>query len=112
MNRAERRAAGNKEKVSSFNLNKDTIDSLKKDSYQRGCDDAFICLLALPVMIIHDKFRELMSKEGREERFVDLLLHHYEMYKQGYFSMDDLKQCLFEEAGIKFDDITKDRNFT
>ena len=64
-----------------------------------------ILLLTIPTMVIRDKFGELMRKEAREEKFVNLVLKQYDLFMQGYFELDDLKECLLQETGISFDEI-------
>ena len=104
MNRAERRKSGIKESVKTYTLNKSQIKRLKDDSVKEAIDTAFILMLGLPVMIIHDKYPQLMKKvvdgKGREERFTDLLLDLYDSVDKGYVSFEDLKDCLKEECGI------------
>ena len=61
MNRAERRAKGIKGKVAVYNLTNDQIQGIKDDA----AVDAVLLMLAIPVMVIHDKFGDLMRKEER-----------------------------------------------
>ena len=68
---------------------------------------AFFLMLAIPVMIIHDKYPQLMRKEvdgkSREERFVELCIDLYDSFERDFITVDDLHQCLWEEAGIKIE---------
>ena len=61
--------------------------------------------LCIPVMVIHDKYPQLMRREvdgkPRAERFADLCLDLYDSFNRGYITLDDLADCLWEEAGIK-----------
>lgn len=59
-------------------------------------------LIAIPVMVIHDHFGELMKKDGREERFAEMCLELYDTVEKGYVTPAELRQCLFEEAGVRF----------
>lgn len=59
-------------------------------------------LIAIPVMVIHDHFGELMKKEGREERFAEMCLELYDTVEKGFVTPEELRQCLFEEAGVRF----------
>ena len=104
MNRAERRARGIKTKEATYNLNQSQIEKMKQDAVSKGCDLAFGLMLAIPVMIIHDKFSEIMPKKGREETFANLCLKLYEQYNQGYVSLDDLAECLKEETGMSLEE--------
>lgn len=59
-------------------------------------------LIAIPVMVIHDHFGELMKKDGREERFAEMCLELYDTVEKGFVTPAELRQCLFEEAGVRF----------
>ena len=115
MNRAERRKYGIKESQPDETLNKSQIKRLKDDSVKEAIDTAFILMLGLPVMIIHDKYPQLMKKvvdgKGREERFTDLLLDLYDSVDKGYVSFEDLKDCLKEECGIEIEQQFKEKRF-
>ena len=107
MNRAERRANGIKRKEPTYNLNESQILKIKQDAASKGCDLAFGLMLAIPVMVIHDKYPKLMRKEGREETFANLCLELYDHYDKGYVSLDDLAQCLYEETGMSLEETRK-----
>lgn len=109
MNRAERRARGIKGKAPTLNLSYDSVQAIKYEAQKKASEIAFILLLTIPTMIIRDKFGELMRKEAREEKFVNLVLKQYDLFMQGYFELDDLKECLLQETGISFDEIRRGR---
>ena len=115
MNRAERRKSGIKESVKTYTLNKSQIKRLKDDSVKEAIDTAFILMLGLPVMIIHDKYPQLMKKvvdgKGREERFTDLLLDLYDSFDKGYLTLDDILNCIKEECGIEIEQQFKEKRF-
>lgn len=106
MNRAERRKLGIKQKEPIVNIKRSDIEQIKKDVTKETIDTAFLLMLGIPTMIIHDKFAQLIKKnvdgKNREERFVDLCLELYDCFEQGYVTLDDLKNCLKEEAGVEF----------
>ena len=109
MNRAERRARAKqglpvvKEPV--LNVKASDIQKIKEDATTTASNLAFFLMMAIPVMVIHDKYPQLMRKEvdgkSREERFVELCLDLYDSFNQGYVSIEDLQKCLWEEAGVK-----------
>ena len=111
MNRAERRRRQKqglpavKEPV--LNVKASDIQQIKEDATHTAADIAFFLMLAIPVMVIHDKYPQIMRKvvdgKSREERFTDLCIDLYESFNQGYVSLDDLAECLWEEAGIKLE---------
>lgn len=59
-------------------------------------------LIAIPVMVIHDHFGKLRKKDGREERFAEMCLELYDTVEKGFVTPAELRQCLFEEAGVRF----------
>lgn len=109
MNRAERRRRAkqglpvNKEPV--INVKASDIQAIKQQATSSAADTAFFLMLAIPVMVIHDKYPQLMRREvdgkPRAERFADLCLDLYDSFNRGYVTLDDLADCLWEEAGIK-----------
>lgn len=111
MNRAERRNRKKqglpivKEPV--LNIKASDIHNLKKQATDDAASTAFFLMLAIPVMVIHDKYPLLMRREvdgkPRAERFADLCLDLYDSFEKGYVTLEDLAECLWEEAGIKFD---------
>lgn len=111
MNRAERRKRQkqglptHKEPV--MNVKVSDIQNIKKQATTEAADLAFLLMLSIPVMVIHDKYPQLMRREvdgkSRAERFADLCLDLYDSFEKGYVTLDDLAQCLWEEAGIKLE---------
>ena len=100
MNRAaRRRAAREKEKAArTLNMNAAQIEGIKKKSTEEALDLAFVLMLALPGLVIHDSFGKLMKKESRMETFVDLVIEQYECFRDGKIGLDELLHLLKEEA--------------
>lgn len=105
MNRQERRKLGIKKPVATYQFTADQLEVIKEEGVKRGVERAYLLMLAIPVMVIHDKFGELMRKKDRENKFADLCITLYKQYADGYVSIDDLRQCLEEEAGTKLEGI-------
>ena len=111
MNRAERRRRQKqglpivKEPV--LNMKVNDIQQIKTQATNTAADTAFFLMLAIPVMVIHDKYPQLMRREvdgkPRAERFADLCLGLYDGFNEGYGTLDDLSRWLWEEAGIKLE---------
>lgn len=101
MNRSERRRLGIKKREPSITVKMEDIDRMKQEATKAASDFAFLMMLAVPVMVIHDHFGELMKKDGREKRFVDLCLETYKCYETGLVDIRELKQILKEEAGVE-----------
>lgn len=107
MNRAERRRLGKKGHEPVFNLKSSDICQMKADATNEAVSKAFLLMLAIPVTVLHDKYSLLMKRtvdgKSREERFVDLCLDLYDSFERDYVTLDDLHQCLWEEAGVKIE---------
>lgn len=87
----------NKERAASM------IGRIDDDAQKAGAmERLFEELIAIPVMVIHDHFAALMKKDGREERFAEMCLELYDTVEKGFVTPAELRQCLFEEAGVRF----------
>ena len=111
MNRAERRRLekSKQKKEPIINIKAKDVQQIKEDAKQQAIDRAFFLMLAIPTMVIHDNYPKLMKKfedgKSREERFADMCLELYDCFEKGLVSLDDLKECLWEEANIKLEKI-------
>lgn len=103
MNRSERRRLGIKRREPTINIRMEDVEQMKKEATKAASDFAFFMMLAVPTMVIHDHFGELMKKEGREQRFVDLCIDTYKCYESGLVDIQELKQVLKEEAGVEIE---------
>lgn len=99
MSRAEQRRAM-RIKNPTYTLTQKQIDQIKAEAVVEVSDRAFILMLAIPVMVLHDKYGQLMRKDGREEKFAELCLDLYDSFEKGYITLDDLKNTLQEETGM------------
>lgn len=90
-----------------INMKSSDVAAMKVDATNKAADLAFFLMLAIPVMVIHDKYPKIMKRvedgKPREERFADLCLDLYDSFNKGYVSIEDLQKCLWEEAGIKLE---------
>ena len=107
MNRAQRRAKGIKNNIPTYNINAVQLEEIKQKATNEAIDAAFFLMLAIPTMVIHDKYPKLMKKEGREQTFVDLCLDLYDSFKQGYVTLDELQDCLQKETNLTWERIDK-----
>ena len=101
MNRSERRKLGIKKREPTINIRMQDVENMKKEATKAAADWAFFMMLAVPTMVIHDHFGDLMKKEGREQRFVDLCLDTYKCCESGLVDISELKQVLKDEAGVE-----------
>lgn len=101
MNRVERRRAKKagipvkKEPV--VNIKAADVQKIKQDASKEAADKAFLLMLGLPVMVLHDKFG---FGPVRCERFTDAVLELYDSFEKGYVSLEDIHLTLKEETGI------------
>ncbi|BBK24954.1 hypothetical protein [Dialister hominis] len=61
MNRQERRRLEIKKKDPMVYIKQSDIDRIKEEATGKGCKMAFNLMLAVPAMVIHDKFGSLMK---------------------------------------------------
>lgn len=101
MNRQERRRLGIIKKDPMVSIKQSDIDAMKEEATAKGCKLAFNLMLALPAMVIHDKYGLLMKKEERVGRFVDLCLEQYKCYEEDYVRLDEMAKILKDEAGVE-----------
>lgn len=101
MNRDERRKAKKagipvkKEPV--VNIKAVDIERIKQDAFKKAAEQAFLFMLGLPVMVLHDKFG---FGPVRCERFTDAVLELYDGFEKGYITLTDVHSTLKEETGI------------
>ena len=101
MNRQERRRLRILKKDPMISIKQSDINRMKQEATEKGCKFAFNLMLAIPAMVIHDKFGQLMKKDGRVEKFVDLCMEEYKCYEEGYVTLQELAKCLKDEAGVE-----------
>ena len=104
MSRAEQRRAQREAQKSkkTYTLTQEQIDKIKDDAVREASDVAFQLMLAIPVMVLHAKWWEKTAKK-RCPVFVDQCLDLIECFSKDNVTLDDLKQCLYEEGGISLE---------
>lgn len=104
MNRAEMRRAKreNSKKQKTYTLTQAQIDVIKQGATKEAVDKAFFLMLAIPVMVLHDKWWE-KSASTRCPKFVDQCLDLYDSFEKDYVTLEDLRQCLEEESGVRIE---------
>lgn len=100
MNRAERRKAGVKSRVPTYNMNTQQIRTLKEDVAQKATERAFILMLGIPSMVLRDQFG---FGRKRLEKFTDEVFELYDSYDKDYITLDDLIKTIYEETGVKIE---------
>ena len=61
-------------------------------------NEAFILILGLATLLIRDDFGKLMKKEGRESRFIDMML---EIYESNDLSTEELREIIRNNSDIE-----------
>lgn len=111
VNRSERRRLKKKGKEPVINIKASDVYAMKKEAAAKAADTAFVLMLGIPAMVIHDKFPKLMKRvedgKPRVERFCDMCIDLYDSFEKGYLTLDDIHKCLWEEAGIKIERSSK-----
>ena len=85
MNRSQKRKLAKEGKTIKkepiINIKKSELENIKKEAILEASELAFILMLSIPVMVIHDHYPKIMKKKedgkNREERFADLCLDLY-----------------------------------
>lgn len=113
MNRAERRMLAKQGQTAPaepvFNVKASSLEALREQIRQeetkKAANNAFFYMLAIPTMVIHDKFPQLIKVNGmeqsREERFVSLCLDLFNHVFEERVTIDELHECLKQEAGVE-----------
>ena len=99
MNRAERRKQGKSApKPKTYVLTEDQINQMKLDAVNVATRRAFLMLMSIPVMILHDKFG--FGKQ-RLSKFMDWVLVWYESVQNNETKLIELVRVAEGECGIK-----------
>lgn len=104
MNRADRRKLqkqGVKVKPEPvINIKTSDVQNIKKEATTEAIDKAFLLMLGLPMLVLHDNYG---FGKKRCERFIDQVLEMYDAFNKDYLTLDDIHKCLWEEAGVKIE---------
>ena len=100
MNRAERRKAGVKNRVPTYNMNTQQIQTLKEDVAQEATERAFILMLGIPAMVLRDHFG---FGRKRMEKFTDEVFELYDSYEKDYITLEDRIRTIYEVTGVQIE---------
>ena len=88
----------NKEKKEpTYCLSVSQLEDMKRRAVREASEAAWILMAAIPVMVLMDKHGWDKEQLGK---VVEEILEKYEAFDQGYFTPDDARQVLKDEAGI------------
>ena len=114
MNRADRRKAGKKDKVATYNYTQEQLDAIirsrvqaqvetiKKQASKDAIEVAFTLMLAIPLTVLSDRYW-IMSAKKRLPKFLDEVLKVYNRWDRGLLSMEELRDNLWNYGGIKIE---------
>lgn len=87
-----------KKKTPTYNFTLEQIEEIKRKSVRDAVQALIELTLGLPVMVLHDKHG---WRKIRNERFVDDVMKLYSSYEEGYLTLEDVRDALWEEAGVR-----------
>jgi hypothetical protein len=80
-----------------INIKYSDLVKIKKEAAKEAGEIALLLMLSIPVTVLHDKWG---FGKVRIDRFTDQVLDLYDSFEKDYVTLEDLQQCLLEEAGI------------
>lgn len=93
-----------KQKKAVYNMTAEQLDQIEARIKKECLYEAFITMLALPVMFLNDHYKDLIKVEDcgkkRPERFTDGVLKLWEEFNEGTITIDDCIKVLKDECGI------------
>lgn len=104
MDRAQRRRLEREQskKTKVYTLTQEQIDKIKKDATDEAVSTGFKLMLAIPIMVLHDKYW-VKTAGKRLPEFVDKCLDLYDSYEKGYITLEEINEVLWNEGGIKLE---------
>lgn len=100
MNRAERRRLKRNQEScnATYTLRNEDVTRIKQDAAQEAIDKAFVLMLCLPMIVLHDKYG---WDKKRLSDFMDYALELYDSFEKDYVTLDDLWDTIEKETGVK-----------
>lgn len=100
MNRAERRRLKRSQESdnATYTLRNEDVTRIKQDAAQEAIDKAFVLMLGLPMIVLHDKYG---WGKKRLSNFMDYVLELYDSFEKDYVALDDLWDTIEKETGVK-----------
>lgn len=98
MNRSQRRKAGKADRPKTYILTHDQIDRMKLEAVNEAALTAFRMFMAVPIMVLHDKFG---FGRIRGQRFMDYAVIWYESIQNGETSLEEIMRLAEELTGVK-----------
>lgn len=111
MNRSDRRRLAKEGKIvndKTYHLKDSDIHRIKDEATHTATNIAFLLMLSIPNMIIHDKWDELVEAKSKggsacEELFAAHVIELFDTLEKGYITLPELAQCLYDETGVRIE---------
>ena len=100
MNRAELRRLKHSQESSNatYTLRNEDVNRIKRDAAREAIDKAFVLMLGLPMIVLHDKYG---WGKKRLSDFMDHVLDQYDSFNKDFITLDDLWKTIEKETGVK-----------
>lgn len=104
MNRAERRRLEKQgktvQKEPVLSMRASDLERIKSEAREEAVDTAMVLLLGIPIKVLRDKYGWGMKK--RLPEFAEALLEVYSDFCEGDMTLEEFRELIYEECGIKF----------
>lgn len=80
-----------------INIKAADIQNIKKQATNKAVDTAFTAMLAIPMLVMRDKYG---FGKKRLEKFMDEVFEVYNSFNNDYLTLDDMRQALKDEVGF------------
>lgn len=100
MNRAERRRLkrSQESRNATYTLRNEDVTRIKQDAAQEAIDKAFVLMLSLPMIVLHDKYG---WGKKRLSDFMNHVLEQYDSFNKNFITLDDLWNTIEKDTGVK-----------
>ena len=104
MNREQRRKSGVKTKEPVLNIRACDIKRMKDEAALEASKAAFIYTIAIPILVMRDKFG---FGKTRLERMTDEIIKLWESYGAGLLTVEDMQEVIKQETGLEITELVK-----
>ena len=100
MNGAERRRLKRSQESdnATYPFRNEDVTRIKQDAAQEAIDKAFVLMLGLPMIVLHDKYG---WGKKRLSDFMNYVLDQYDSFNKNFIALDDLWNTIEKETGAK-----------
>lgn len=101
LRRAQKEVAG---KTKTYTLTQEQIDEIRNKAVDVATKNAFLLMMTIPLEVLISEEYWLKSAKKKLPKFMDEVLKLYDTYEHGNITMQDMKNDLWEYAGIRVGD--------